>query len=119
MSKLEYFKQKIEATYSPMDYMRISRENPGTMALVDVRNTPGDKLGTKIAGALLIPQAEIADRLSEIPSGKTILVYGWDVWCNLGARAAVTLLENGYDAVELGGGIAAWKGMELPLEEIV
>ena len=56
MSKLDYFKARIEATLSPMEYMQTSKVNPGQLVLVDVRNAPPEKMWKKISGSLLIPQ---------------------------------------------------------------
>ncbi len=119
MSKLDYFKARIEATISPMDYMQTSKENLDKMLLVDVRNAPPEKMGKKIAGAVHIPQKVLASRLSELPKDKMIVVYCWDTWCNLAPYAAVTLLENNYDVVELIGGIAAWETMNFPTEPVM
>jgi rhodanese-related sulfurtransferase len=118
MGKLDFFKARIEATISPMDFMQANKTDPGKMVLVDVRNAPPEKMGQKIAGAVSIPQTKIAERLSEIPKDKTIVVYCWETWCNLAARSAVILLENGYDVLELSGGIGAWKTMNFPLENL-
>lgn len=118
MSKLDFFKTRIEATISPMDFMQTTKANPDSMVLVDVRNAPPEKMGKKIASALHIPQAALASRLSELPKDKVIVVYCWDVWCNLAAHSAITLLENGYDVMELSGGIAAWNTMNFPTENV-
>lgn len=116
MSKLDYFKARIEATISPMEFMQATKADPDKMILVDVRNAPPEKMGKKIAGALHIPQAALANRLTELPKDKIIVVYCWDTWCNLASHSAVTLLENGYDVLELIGGIAAWNTMNFPTE---
>ena len=118
MSKLDYFKARVEATISPMDYMQAAKANPDKMVLVDVRNAPPEKMGKKIAGALHIPQMALSNRLAELPKDKTIIVYCWDTWCNLAAHSAITLLENGYDVLELSGGIAAWNIMQFPTENV-
>ena len=34
-----------------------------------------------------------------------------------GKKAAILLLENGYDVQELSGGIAAWNTLQLPVEK--
>jgi len=52
---------------------------------------------------------QMQDKLGELPKNKTIVVYCWDTWCNMAAKAAIILLENGYDVLELSGGIAVWK----------
>ena len=54
----------------------------------------------------LIPHTEVAARLAEIPRDREILVH-----CKLGGRssqAAAVLAENGYDVVNMEGGITAW-----------
>jgi rhodanese-related sulfurtransferase len=119
MSKLDYFKARIEATLSPMEYMQTSKANPGQFVLVDVRNAPPEKMGKKISGALQISQQALVNRLSELPKDKTIVVYCWDTWCNLASLSAITLLENGYDVVELIGGIAAWEAIGFPTESLL
>lgn len=118
MSKLDYFKARTEATLSPMEVMGIRKDNPESIVVVDVRNAPPEKMGAKIAGALHIPQSTLASRLSELPKDKLIVVYCWETWCNLASHAAITLLENGYDAVELIGGIGAWNTMNFPTEPV-
>ena len=118
MSKLDYFKAQVEATISPMYFIRMREANPEKIMLIDVRNGTPEKMGKKIVGAINIPLENIEERLSEIPRDKTIVVYCWQPWCNLGAHAAIILLENGYDVLELRGGIGAWKAMDLPLEDL-
>ncbi|MFZ4453612.1 hypothetical protein [Salibacterium aidingense] len=43
-----------------------------------------------------------------------IVLYCWDTWCTLASKAADLLLENGFDAKELYGGLAAWKTLDFP-----
>jgi rhodanese-related sulfurtransferase len=118
MNKAGYFEAKLEATISPMDYKIEDDANPNLMILVDVRNAPPVKMEKKIKGAKIIPQRELAQRLDELPKNKLIVVYCWDVWCNLAAKAAITLIANGYNVKELSGGIAAWNIMQFPTEEL-
>jgi len=118
MSKMDFFKAKIEATISPMDFMQASKAVPDKFLLVDVRNAPPHIMKEKVAGANHIPLMQLPDRLSELPKNKTIVVYCWDTWCNMAAKAAIILLENDYDVFELSGGIAAWKSMAFPTETV-
>jgi len=119
MSKLDYFKSKTEATVSPMDYMQILKANPDKFVLIDVRNAPPQVMKQKIAGAKHIPLDSLAERINEIPRDKTIVVYCWEVWCNMAAKAAIILIENGYDVLELSGGIGAWNTMNFPVEPVI
>ncbi|MFF5994891.1 rhodanese-like domain-containing protein [Lysinibacillus sp. KU-BSD001] len=114
MNQIEFFKNRIESTFSPMDYMQASKQNPDEYVLLDVRNGPPHLKKEKINGAVEIPQVELENHLSEIPKEKIIVLYCWDVWCNTAAKAALILLENGYKVKELSGGIAAWKTMNFP-----
>jgi rhodanese-related sulfurtransferase len=118
MSKMDYFKAKVEATISPMDFTAATKAEPDKFLVVDVRNAPPQVMKQKIAGAKHIPLRELAERLDELPKNKTIVVYCWDTWCNMAAKAAIILLENGYDVLELTGGIAAWNTMGLPVEPV-
>jgi rhodanese-related sulfurtransferase len=84
---------------------------PGA-ALIDVRE-PDELRAVRTASAVPIPMGEIASRLDELPEG-TIYVL-----CHSGGRSArVTqfLEQQGYDAVNIDGGITAWEAAGLPVE---
>jgi rhodanese-related sulfurtransferase len=116
MSKIDYFKAKTEATISPMDFMQAVKTEPDKFLVVDVRNAPPHIMKQKIAGAIHIPLMQLTNRLGELPKDKMIVVYCWETWCNMAAKAAIIMLENGYDVLELSGGIAAWTTMSFPVE---
>ena len=117
MNALDYFKARLEATVSPMDYLRSAQVNPERYFLIDVRNGPEHVRSLTIKNANIIPQQELQERIHEIPKNKEIIVYCWDVWCNTAAKVAVFLLERGYKVKELSGGIAAWKEMNFPVSD--
>jgi len=85
---------------------------------VDVRNADPEDMERIIPGAVHIPEAEIRNRLAELPRDKTIIVYTWDDWCNLAALASIVLLENGFRVMELRGGIAAWRALGFPTAKL-
>ena len=118
MSKMDYFKAKVEATISPMDFTHASKAEPDKFLLVDVRNAPPHIMKQKIAGAKHLPLAQLAEKLDELPKDKTIVVYCWETWSNMAAKAAIILLEKDYDVLELAGGIAAWTTMGFPVESV-
>ncbi|MFJ7746372.1 rhodanese-like domain-containing protein [Peribacillus sp. NPDC097295] len=111
MSKIDFFKNRVEATFSPMDYVKAKSMNPNHYVLLDVRNGKPEE---KIEDAVMIPQSELVNHLSELPEDKELIVYCWDVWCNTASKAALVLLENGFSVKELSGGIAAWKTLNFP-----
>lgn len=118
MNKLEYFKAKVDATVSPMDYMKLKKLKNENVILLDVRNAPKALKKDKIKDSIELQQVDLADNLDQLAKDKIIVVYCWDTWCNLAAKACITLLENGYECIELGGGIASWKTMNLPVEKL-
>lgn len=101
-----------------MDFLTLLKTNPNGLVLVDVRNAPPHILKEKIKGAILIPQKDIEKSLDMLSKDKTIILYCWETWCNLAAKSAITLLENGYDVKELSGGITAWKTMNFETEAV-
>ena len=100
---------------SPTDaYTGLIPDNPDIIIL-DVRTTQEFNTGY-INGAISIPVSQLTQRLGELDTGKTILVY-----CASGGRsstAANTLITNGFDVEKvynLQGGITAWKNAHLPI----
>lgn len=118
MNKLEYLEMHLNLTISPMDYMGEIKNNPDDYFLVDVRNAPPHLKKEKIQGAVEIPLNEINQQLEKFPKDKQIVVYCWDTWCNMGKKASLSLLKNGYNVKEMTGGIAAWNTLELPVEKL-
>ena len=81
--------------------------------LLDVRE-PDEWAAGRIAGSQHIPLGELRDRIGEVPKGRTILTV-----CRHGNRseaAARGLRTQGYTALNLEGGVTAWKQAGLPLE---
>jgi len=81
--------------------------------LLDVR-TAVERAQKHIEGSTHIPLNHLADRLSEIPSGRPVLLhcaggYRSSIGASLLQRAGVT------EVSELAGGIAAWETAGLPL----
>jgi adenylyltransferase/sulfurtransferase len=85
----------------------------GAAVLIDVRE-PWESEQQRIPGAVLIPLAEVPQRLDEIPDDRDVFVH-----CRLGgrsARAVDFLHEHGRPrAINVVGGIEAWEQAGLPL----
>jgi len=82
---------------------------------VDVREE--DEIRAKrIAGGVALPLSVFLERYeAELPKDAPILVS-----CRSGARSGRVvqfLIEQGYDATNLGGGLIAWEGEGLPVEQ--
>ncbi|MFC5503604.1 rhodanese-like domain-containing protein [Lysinimonas soli] len=80
--------------------------------LVDVRE-PDEVATVRVPGALVLPMSTLDQHLDELPDGS------FYVMCHAGGRSArvVTALEQqGYDAVNVLGGITQWEQEGLPVE---
>lgn len=84
----------------------------GAAYAVDVRENDEWDAG-RIDGATHIPMRSLAERLAELPADQRLLIV-----CRSGARSGqVTraLVQAGYDAVNLRGGMVAWVAEDLPI----
>lgn len=118
MNRLDYFKARLDATIAPVELLKTMQARPETVCVVDVRNGPADLLEVRIAGALQIPQNMLLQHIDQLPKNRPLVLYCWDVWCSLAAEAAVSLLERGFDAREMYGGIKAWRSLRFPTEAV-
>jgi rhodanese-related sulfurtransferase len=81
--------------------------------LVDVRAEHEWEVG-RIAGAVHVPLAELAERTGEIDRDRPVVLY-----CRGGNRstmAADALADAGFDAAKMSEGIVGWSEAGLPLE---
>ena len=87
-------------------------EVPDDAVVLDVREDDEWAAG-HIAGATHIAMGDVPSRLDELPEGDPLYVT-----CRSGGRSArVTawLNQNGYDAVNVGGGMGEWQAAGRPM----
>lgn len=80
--------------------------------LLDVREAAEWRAG-RAPGAQHIPLRQLTTRLSELPTGGTVITV-----CRSGHRsalAAALLADAGYDVVNLAGGMLAWQRSGQPV----
>lgn len=85
---------------------------PDGVVLLDVREDDEWAAG-RAPQARHIPLGELPERLAELPEERPVVVV-----CRSGgrsARAVAFLLEQGYDAVNLTGGMLAWQEGARPM----
>ena len=77
---------------------------------------PRERAQKRIGGSVSVPLNHLAERLSELPTDRPLLVY-----CAGGYRSSIAaslLQRHGFTQVsEIAGGIAAWEAAELPVEK--
>jgi rhodanese-related sulfurtransferase len=92
------------AEITPTEFVA-RRERGESLTLLDVREEW--ELGVaSVPDAVHIPMGEVADRLGELERGREVVVL-----CRSGRRSlqvANFLQQNGFQAVNLAGGILAW-----------
>jgi rhodanese-related sulfurtransferase len=84
---------------------------PEGLAVLDVRE-PVEWEAGHIEGALHIPLSELVERRAELPATQTLVV------CKVGGRSAQAvayLAQQGYDVVNLDGGMLDWEAAGRPM----
>ena len=87
-------------------------EVPEDAVVLDVREDD-EWVAGHIDGATHIPMGDVPARLGDLPEGDPLYVT-----CRGGgrsARVAAWLNQNGYDAVNVGGGMGAWLDAGRPM----
>src|SRR5512139_1617708 len=82
--------------------------------VVDVRE-PSEYAAGHIAGSTLIPLHQLASRMSELPKEREIICV-----CASGSRsssAARQLASNGYNVLNLSGGMSRWQHAGLSIKK--
>lgn len=86
-------------------------EVPADAVVLDVREDD-EWVAGHAQGALHIPMGEVPQRLSELPEGQLHVV------CRAGGRSlrvAQWLQQNGYDVVNVDGGMGSWAEAGRPM----
>ena len=84
---------------------------PDGLAILDVRE-PVEWAYGHIDGAVHIPLMDLPQRLEEVPTEQTLVV------CKIGGRssqAASYLAQQGFDVVNLDGGMLDWEAAGRPM----
>lgn len=105
----DFFAAKLAFETDPSD-LAAARATGTAPLVIDTRSTAAWSQG-RIPGAVHIPNADLAERISEVaPATDTpIVVYCWGPGCNGSTRGALILTELGYTEVkELIGGFEYW-----------
>lgn len=90
----------------PLDAFDLLQENQNIF-LLDVRMANEIPVDGKIANSVMIPLQVLAQNLNRLDKSQTIIVY-----CHTGSRsfeATKLLRNNGFNAINMVGGINAWK----------
>jgi rhodanese-related sulfurtransferase len=118
LDAVAHFEAKLRFETDPSD-VAAARAAGERILLLDVRSRAAWDAG-HVPGALHIPGAELADRLTELPApdaAPRIVPYCWGPGCNGSTKAALTLARAGYrDVREMIGGFEYWAREGLAVE---
>jgi rhodanese-related sulfurtransferase len=95
----------------PGDLAALRKRHGDRLIVIDVRNSPKEMLRTTLPDAQVLSVEELEVRWRQLPQGATIVVYCWDEWSTLSARAAHLLSLRGLKVLELAGGIKRWRSL--------
>ena len=102
-----HFAAKLQFETDPSD-VKAAMDAGERFVLVDSRGEAAWRQG-RVAGAIHLPTAEIADRAPElIDQGTPVVVYCWGPGCNGSTRAALAFSQLGYEVREMIGGFEYW-----------
>lgn len=90
----------------------LARRRETGAVIIDVRE-PAEYAGARVDGGLLIPLAEVPERIDEVPADRTVYVI-----CARGGRSAKAVEHyraQGIDAVNVAGGTLGWIDAGLPV----
>lgn len=101
----KFFSKKLAFTLGPVELKELSDE--GKIKIIDVRHRADYEIG-HIPLAISMPYEEIESRLNELNKDDLHVVYCYNNYCHLGARAALILARNTFSVMELSGGFKVW-----------
>lgn len=100
-----YFSKKLAFTLGPVELKELSEERD--VKIIDVRLQADYEIG-HIPGAVSIPYEEMPEKMKELNKEDLHIVYCYNNYCHLGARAAYLLAKNTFAVMELSGGFKTW-----------
>ncbi len=96
-----------------IDVDDLATRRDGGQVVIDVR-TPEEYEEVHLPDVVLIPLGELVERIDELPTEGQLPII-----CHTGARSyqvAEYLRRQGYDAVNVVGGMVAWMDADFPVE---
>ena len=104
----EFFLKKISFTMGPSELSENIKNNIENINIIDVRHYD-DYIDGHISYAIHVPLDSLEDHLVMLEKEKLNIVYSYNQYCNLGAKACYMLANKGFPVVLLMGGYYIWK----------
>ena len=101
-----YFSKQLAFTLGPVELKELSEEGKN-IKIIDVRLNSDYQVG-HIPEAISIPYEELPEKLKELNKEDLHVVYCYNNYCHLGAKAAYILAKNTFSVMLLEGGFKTW-----------
>lgn len=111
----EFFINKISFTIGPVE-LNYWIETKKNIQIVDVR-TLSDYMEGHIPGAIHLDDEKIEDGLKFLEKDKITIIYCYNILCQLAAKCAIKVIENGFRSMELEGGFKEWQRYHYEIEK--
>ena len=108
-----FFENKLSFTTGPAEVDHY-KKNGEKFNIIDVRATE-DFTEEHVPGAINLTE-DRWDSFEGLSKDKVNVIYCYSIVCHLAAKAAVKFAGAGYPVMELDGGFASWKEMQLDTE---
>ncbi|APV49911.1 hypothetical protein BWI17_09575 [Betaproteobacteria bacterium GR16-43] len=109
----DHFAAKNAFTTGPHE-LAYAIEQKHAATVVDVRY-PADFKKGHIPGAINLPKGKW-EKAAGLAKDQPVILYCYNQQCHLASEAASILVAQGYPAVEMEGGFAAWEANSSPIE---
>jgi rhodanese-related sulfurtransferase len=114
-SAVSFFKSKLEFEIGPYGAIELAKNDPSAK-IIDLR-IPELFAKGHVKGAVNVQYDELPKFKSQLKQDETVVVYCYDITCNLATRAALYLAEQGFKVKELVGGYEEYAKKEAYLKE--
>lgn len=101
----DFFAQILAYSLGPIELKELHEENE--LVIIDVRSRADYEI-SHIPMAISMPYDEMENRLNELNKEDLHVVYCYNPYCHLGARAAHLMAEHNLPVIELCGGFKVW-----------
>ena len=107
----EFFLEEISFCTGPFELKELIKEKIEELNIVDVRKYD-DYIEGHIPFAIHVPFDSLEEHLVMFEKDKVNIVYCYNQFCKLGAKAAYKIAEKGYPVMVLAGGYHTWKKLD-------
>lgn len=104
----KFFQDKISFVISPMELNEIiEKQQTEKYQIIDLRDL--ESYGNAhIPNSINLLEENLLKELDKLDKNKTIIVYCYNEFCQLSAKCALILIEEGFKVLELSGGFTTW-----------